>query len=129
MRDFLLIIGALISSGVNAESCLSKFSGEKLLNEIIQGNEIHTPFKLGSLTYGKHEPEIKYEELNKTSLNKIIKIVSSQYKYAKTKGAEKLIKENKKIIFRGPDSGYYIEYNFKTINGCWKLVGFTNGST
>ena len=129
MRNFLLIIGILTSSGVTAESCISNFSDEKLLNEIIQGNEIHTPFKLGSLIDGKHEPEIKYEELNKPSLNKIIKTVSAQYKYAKTKGAEKLIKENKKIIFRGPDSGYYIEYNFKTINGCWKLVGFTNAST
>ena len=119
----------LASFGVNAEGCISNFSDEKLLNEIIKGNEIHIPFKLGSLVDGKHEPEIKYEELNKSSLNKIIKIVSMQYKYAKTKGAEKLIKENKIIIFRGPDSGFYIEYKFKTISGCWKLVGFTNGST
>ena len=129
MRKFLLIIGILASFSVTAESCISNFSDEKLLNEVIKGNGIHTPFKLGSLIDGKHEPEIKYEELNTTSLNKIIKIVSAEYKRAKTRGAEKLIKENKKIIFRGSNSGYYIEYNFKIINGCWKLVGFTNGST
>ena len=129
MRNFLLIIGILTSSGVVAESCIPIFSDKKLLNEVIEENGIHTPFKLGSLTDGKYEPEIKYEVLNKPSLNKIIKTVSAHYKYAKTKGAEKLIKENKIIIFRGPDSGYYIEYNFNTINGCWKLVGFTNAST
>lgn len=119
----------LTTFGVNAEGCISSFSDEILLNEIIKGNQIHIPFMLGSLVDGKHEPEIKHEELNKASLNKIIKIVSMQYKYAQTQGAEKLIKKNKKIIFRGPNSGYYIEYKFKIINGCWKLVGFTNGST
>ena len=129
MWKLLIIIGMLTSLGVNAEGCISNFSDEKLLNEIIKGNEIHIPFKLSSLIDGKHEPAIKHEELYEASLNRIIKIVSTQYNYAKTKGAEKLIKENKKIIFRGPNSGYYIEYKFKTINGCWKLVGFTNAST
>ena len=128
MRYFLLIIGMLTSFCVAAESCISNFSAEKSLNEIIQGNEIHTPFTLSSLIEGMNEPEIKYEELNNSSLKKIIKIVSGEYKFAKTRGATKLVKENK-IIFRGPNSGYYIEYKFKPINGCWKLVGFTNAST
>jgi len=132
MRNFLIIIGMLTSFGVAAESCILKFSDDKLLSDITQGKEIHTPFQLGSLIEGKHEPEIKYEKLKKSSINKIIKTIRTQYNYAITKGAQKLIKENKeskKIIFRGPDSGYYIEFKFKEKNGCWKLVGFTNAST
>ena len=129
MRNFLVIIMILITFSIKAEGCISNFSDEKLLNEIIQGNELHTPFTLGSLIDGKHEPEIKYEELYKNSLDKIIKIIRTQYKYANNISAEKLIKDNNKIIFRGPNSGYYIEYKFKLINGCWKLVGFTDAST
>lgn len=132
MRNLLIIIGILTSFSVTAEGCITNFSDEKLLNEITKGNEIHTPFQLGSLIDGKHEPEIKYEKLNKSSLNKIIKTIRSEYNYAISKDAKKLVKKNKefkKIIFRGPDSGYYIEFKFKEKMGCWKLVGFTNAST
>lgn len=132
MNKLLFIIGVLVPFGVSAKNCMSGFSEEKMLSEIIQGNQIYTPFILGHLIDGKYEPEMIYKELNITSLKKITKIVNAQYKHALTRGAEKLIKENKEyneIIFRGPNSGYYIEYKFKNIMGCWKLVGFSNGST
>ena len=132
MKKLFLFFGVLFSFGVSAESCISEFSEEKLLAEIIQGKQIHTPFILGDLIDGKYEPEIKYEKLNINSLNKIKKIVNFEYKHSLERGAEKLIKEDNefnKIIFRGPNSGYYIEYIFKNKMGCWKLVGFSNGST
>lgn len=132
MKKLCIIFGVLITFGVSANSCISEFDEETLFSEIIQGRQIYTPFILGNLIDGKHEPEMKYEKLNINSLNKIKKIVNFEYKYTLERGAEKIIKEHKefnKIIFRGPNSGYYIEYKFRNKMGCWKLVGFSNGST
>ena len=75
---------------------------------------------------------MKKEHVNKESLPKIIKTIKFAYNYAQSIGSETIIKNNKAInsvIFRGPDSGYNIEYIFKNINGCWYLVGFNDWST
>ena len=73
MRKLSFILGMLISLGVSADGCISKFSDEELLSEIIQGNEIYTPFILGSLVDEKNEPEMKYKYLNEKSLKQIKK--------------------------------------------------------
>jgi len=132
MKELFLILGALLSFGVSAGSCVTEFSEDKLLHEITQGKQIHTPFILGHLIDGKYEPEMKYKELDITSFNKILKIVKFEHNNALTSGAEKLIntyENHNEIIFRGPNSGYYVKYKFMNKKGCWKLTGFSNEST
>ncbi len=115
-----------------ADSCVREFNENILFSEITNGKQIHTPFMYAHLVDARYEPELKEESINKDSVYKIINVLKSQYRYAQSAGAVKLIKNNNKttiVNYRGPDSGYNTEYVFKNINDCWKLAGFINWST
>ena len=116
----------------HAETCIIEFNEQILFSEILKGNQIHTPFLQSYLIDGKFEPELKTKYIDKQSLAEISRLLNNHYSTPSSVDTEKIIKQKDGAIlvtFRGPDSGYNIEYIFKRINECWKFTEFTDWST
>lgn len=117
------------SFNVEAGKCVSEFNEKLLFSEIQKGKQIVTPIAYGYLIEGNHEPELKKEKIEKGALSRILELA---YSSAITRGAEKVIESKNgsvSIVYRGPNSGFNMEYVFKNIKGCWYLVEFIDWST
>ena len=133
LQYFWILILSIASANAVASHCHSEFSEPDILNSVKSGNSISYPFKFSYLTDGEHEPELRSEILDVNSHEGVISLSEGFYSQALRKGSERLQTEsendNVQITYRGPNSGFYIQYVYKKVSGCWVLSSISNEST
>lgn len=133
MKYLHILIVSWLSTNVFANDCHQDFSEKGVIDSVSAGKAILYPFNFSSLIDGKDEPELKSENLKIQSQDRIVKLSSHLHSEAKIRKAERIISKPSdteiKVIYRGPNSGFYVSSNYKQVNGCWFMAGLSHEST
>lgn len=133
MKYLHILIVSLLSTNVFATDCHQDFSEKGVIDSVNAGKAIIYPFIFSTLIDGKDEPELKSEKLKTQSQDRIVKLSNHLHSEAKLRKAERIISKPSeieiKIIYRGPNGGFYVSSNYKQVNGCWFMAGLSNEST
>lgn len=133
MKYLQILIFSWLSSNAIANNCHQDFSEKEIIGSVKSGHSILYPFQFTSLINGKDEPEIQRETIGIESKERIVKLASHLYQEANRRGAvrktNKTSEAEREIIYRDPNSGFYVSMYFRQVKGCWFMAGLANEST
>ena len=128
-----LLLIVLLSNSVFASECISDFTEEAIFSAVQKGNGIYYPFESIHLVDGEHEPVEAISIRLPKSIGRVIKVSTHLRNASIKRGATRFMNElsssEREIIYRGPNSGWHVRFEFVLQDNCWYLAGASNTST